>query len=113
MRVGVACLMQESNTLAPAYSTLDDFSIEMGEAIVRTNRGTNTELGGFLEELDCLNLESVPVISAWAIAGGPGRCRVRLASESCSRTRGAQQIRRPAPCPARCVVDRDTSFGGR
>jgi len=71
MRVGVACLMQESNTLAPAYSTLDDFSVEMGDAIVRTNRGTNTELGGFLEELDCLNLESVPVISAWAIAGGP------------------------------------------
>lgn len=71
MRIGVACVMQESNTLAPRPSTVDDFSIEAGNAIVAASRGTNTEVAGFLEELERLNLESVPLFSAWAIAGGP------------------------------------------
>jgi len=71
MRIGVACVMQESNTLAPRYSTVDDFSLEIGNTIVATNRGTNSEVAGFFEELERLNLENVPLLSAWAIAGGP------------------------------------------
>jgi microcystin degradation protein MlrC len=71
MRVGVACLMQESNSFAPSYSTLENFQIDKGQELVASNQGTNTEVGGFLEELECLNLEAVPLISAWALAAGP------------------------------------------
>src|SRR2546426_11217423 len=71
MRVGVACVMQESNSFAPRCSTLENFSIEIGPAIVAANHRTNTEIGGFLEELECLKLEAVPLISAWGLEAGP------------------------------------------
>src|SRR6516164_8759150 len=71
MRVGVACVMQESNSFARSYSTFEDFHIDKGHEIVAANQGTNTEVGGFLEELECLKLEAIPLISAWAIAAGP------------------------------------------
>ena len=63
--------MQESNSFAPGCSTLENFSIEIGPAIVAANHRTNTEIRGFLEELECLKLEAVPLISAWALAAGP------------------------------------------
>ena len=71
MKIGVAGIVQESNTFAPAPSTLKDFAIETGVAVVSTNRGTNTEVGGFLEELDALGVEAVPLVSAWAVSAGP------------------------------------------
>jgi len=70
-RVAVACVMQESNTFAPVYSPLDDFLVESGAALVKTYPGTNTEMGGFLEECERLDFEAVPLISAWAISAGP------------------------------------------
>lgn len=70
-RVGVACVMQESNTFAPGCSTLDDFLIETGAELVKNYPGTNTEMGGFLEESERLDFEAVPMISAWAISAGP------------------------------------------
>jgi len=71
MRVGIACVMQESNSFAPNYSTLENFYIEQGQEVVAAHEGTNTEVGGFLEELGCLKVEVVPLISAWALASGP------------------------------------------
>jgi microcystin degradation protein MlrC len=71
MKIGVAGIVQESNTFAPAPSTLKDFAIETGAAVVATSRGTNTEVGGFLEELDALGVEAVPLVSAWAVSAGP------------------------------------------
>jgi microcystin degradation protein MlrC len=71
MRIGVACVMQESNSFAPVLSPLADFSIQKGDALIAANQSTNTEVGGFLAELEKLGAEVVPLVSAWAIAGGP------------------------------------------
>jgi microcystin degradation protein MlrC len=71
MKIGVAGIVQESNTFAPAPSTLKDFAIETGVAVVSASRGTNTEMGGFLEGLEALGVEAAPLISAWAVSAGP------------------------------------------
>lgn len=71
MRIGVACLMQESNTFALNSSSLTDFDIKKGSGLVSANHDTNTEVGGFLAELSILGAEAVPLVSAWAISGGP------------------------------------------
>jgi microcystin degradation protein MlrC len=71
IRFGIACLMQESNTFAPSYSTLKDFAVEQGQTILASNQGTNTEIGGFLDELNVLGVEAVPLISVWAVSAGP------------------------------------------
>jgi microcystin degradation protein MlrC len=71
MRIGVAGITQESNTFAPVLSTLKDFSIETGLGVISTSRGTNTQVGGFVEELSSLGAEVVPLVSAWAVSSGP------------------------------------------
>ena len=71
VKFGVAGIVQESNTFAPFLSTLADFSIEEGQGLVSSTRGTNTEVGGFLEELDTLQVQAVPLLSAWAVSAGP------------------------------------------
>jgi microcystin degradation protein MlrC len=71
MKIGVAGIVQESNTFAPAPSTLKDFAVECGLGVVSASQGTNTEMGGFLEELDALGVEVVPLVSAWAVSAGP------------------------------------------
>lgn len=71
MRFGVAGITQESNTFAFSLSTLADFSIEEGDGVISSSKGTNTEVGGFLKALDTLGVEAVPLLSAWAISAGP------------------------------------------
>ena len=71
MKIGVAGIVQESNTFAPAPSTLKDFAIETGLAVLSASRGTNTEMGGFLEGLEALGIEAAPLISTWAVSAGP------------------------------------------
>lgn len=66
----MAGIVQESNTFAPFPSTMADFAVERGEAIL-ASRGTNTEVGGFLDELDALGIEAVPMLSSWAVSAGP------------------------------------------
>jgi microcystin degradation protein MlrC len=72
MKIGVAGITQESNSFAPFPSSLKDFSIESGNHQIHAlNRGMNTEVGGFLDELDALGIEAVPLFSAWAVSSGP------------------------------------------
>jgi microcystin degradation protein MlrC len=73
LRVGVASILQETNTFSPAQTTLADFAAQRimeGDA-VRDLIGTNTEAGGALEELSGLGVEPVPIFRAWAMSGGP------------------------------------------
>ena len=70
-RIGVAGITQESNTFAPSLSTIEDFSIEQGSAVIGSSQGTNTEVGGFLRALSEASVEAVPLISAWAVSAGP------------------------------------------
>ena len=71
MKIGIAGITQESNTFAPSFSSLRDFSIESGSRVISVNRGTNTEVGGFLDGLESLGEEAVPLFSAWAVSAGP------------------------------------------
>jgi microcystin degradation protein MlrC len=71
LRIGVAGITQESNTFAPRQSPLEDFSIEVGDPVVASSRGTNTEVGGFLQELEENAVQVLPLISAWAVSAGP------------------------------------------
>lgn len=66
-RVAVASFMQESNTFAPGQSTLDDFTIHLGEAAEAHTRGTNSELAGALETLRGAGAEAHPLLFAWAM----------------------------------------------
>ena len=71
-RIGIACVMQESNSFASAGAALDEFTMESGDSLFDTFRGTNTEVGGFLSKLEELKIAvAVPVISAFALASGP------------------------------------------
>jgi len=74
MRVAVAELKQETNTFAPMPTTLEqfqDFHLLRGSEVSGALRGTNTEVGGFLEELHSAGHEAVPALAAFAISGGP------------------------------------------
>jgi microcystin degradation protein MlrC len=70
MKIAIASVMQESNSFAPTPSLLSDFEIHVGAAS-EIHRGTNTEMGGFLEECEKLGLEALPLLSAWALPAGP------------------------------------------
>jgi microcystin degradation protein MlrC len=71
MRIALACVMQESNSFAPGLTEFEDFLIEPGESLRAVYGGTNTEMAGFLEELDRLRDEPVPLVSVYALSGGP------------------------------------------
>ncbi|MBB4662413.1 M81 family metallopeptidase [Conexibacter arvalis] len=73
-RIGVASLMQESNTFAVGASTLEDFAcngLHRGAEALSRMYGTNTELAGACDELARLGAEVVPLFRAWAMSGPP------------------------------------------
>ena len=45
--------------------------VESGTELAGLYAGTNTEMGGFLEECERLHFQAVPLMSAWAISAGP------------------------------------------
>lgn len=72
-RIAVASLMQEGNTYAPQKTTLADFEryyVWKGAEIVERTAGTRNELAGFLSVLDARDIEAVPLVAAYAAAGG-------------------------------------------
>ena len=70
MRIGVAYLLQESNTFSPLSTSLDDFGITVGPALVERWRGTRTEIAGFLDVLRRPGIETVPLVAGWALTKG-------------------------------------------
>jgi microcystin degradation protein MlrC len=73
-RVGVASVMQETNTFAVGASTLADFErngLHVGESAWERMRGTNTEVAGACEELHERGTSCVPLLRAWAMSGPP------------------------------------------
>jgi microcystin degradation protein MlrC len=72
-RVGVASIVQETNTFSPRPTTIEDFEahgLYRGAELLEVLRGTNTEAAGAHEELERRGVESVPLIRAWAMSGG-------------------------------------------
>jgi microcystin degradation protein MlrC len=79
MRVGVASIVQESNTLAASSTSFDDFAahgIYCGDRIADALAGTNSEIWGAIEALRTLEVEPVPLVRAWAMSGGPAQSDV-------------------------------------
>ena len=75
-RVGVASIVQETNTFSPLPATLADFESQgmfHGQDVARMFDGTNTETGGALAELARQGVDAVPLLRAWAMSGGPIR----------------------------------------
>jgi microcystin degradation protein MlrC len=72
-RIGVASIVQETNTFSPAATTFAEFEsqgIFVGEG-ARRFESVNTEAGGALAELGRRRAEPVPIIKTWAMSGGP------------------------------------------
>lgn len=70
MRVGIASIMQETNTFSVSPSTLENFVIAVGDELLNTVAGTNSELAGALEVIEKAGAEAVPLMYAWAMPSG-------------------------------------------
>lgn len=66
----VASMMHETNTFSPVRTTLSSFRPLTGQAAIEEFRGTNTQLGGFLDVATKMNAEIVVPIAAGAHPSG-------------------------------------------
>jgi len=73
MRIGIACLMHESNTFAPRGTGLEQFQADTlaeGEAARDRFAGTHHEVGGFLAQALADGHEAVMLFAGWTLPGG-------------------------------------------
>lgn len=73
MRIGIVCLMHESNTFAAGGTGLDRFQADTlaeGEAARARFAGTHHEVGGFLEQAEADGHEAVMLFAGWTLPGG-------------------------------------------
>jgi microcystin degradation protein MlrC len=74
MRIAIIHIGQETNDFNPVPTTLRDyesFGIVEGPAILEAYKGVG-EIGGFVDEIRASghNIEFVPIVRGWAVAGG-------------------------------------------
>jgi microcystin degradation protein MlrC len=72
-RVGVASIIQETNTFSANQSTMQDFELQgiwLGADVVTQSQGMNIEVAGSLDRLRTHGFEAVPLMRAWAMSGG-------------------------------------------
>ena len=69
-RIGVASLVQETNTFSPKPTVWDDYTVLVGEDASRSLAGTNTEFAGAVAQLEQLGAEVEPLLAAWALPSG-------------------------------------------
>jgi microcystin degradation protein MlrC len=72
-RVGVASIIQETNTFSANQSTMQDFELQgiwLGADVVTQSQGMNIEVAGSLERLRAHGFEAIPLMRAWAMSGG-------------------------------------------
>lgn len=73
LRIGVASVMQETNTWSPVPCTMDDFrcqDLAVGQDVLDRYAGTSTEVGGALRAIMAAGHEAVPLMRAWANSSG-------------------------------------------
>ena len=73
-RVGIASLMHESNTFYPVLTTREmfrDTCLVSGREVVSHWGEAHHEIGGMLEVLPALGLETVPLLTGTAMPSGP------------------------------------------
>ena len=64
MRIAIAGFMHESNTFAVFPTTLDNFHIHRGDAVIDHYRPTFHEMAGFIRGADEYDFELHPLIGA-------------------------------------------------
>jgi microcystin degradation protein MlrC len=72
-RVGVASIIQETNTFSANQSTMQDFELQgiwRAADVVTKSQGMNIEVAGSLERLRTHGFEAIPLMRAWAMSGG-------------------------------------------
>ena len=72
-RVGVASIIQETNTFSANRTTMQDFETQgiwLGAEADKNSQGMNIEVAGSLEELRAHGFEAIPLMRAWAMSGG-------------------------------------------
>lgn len=93
MRIAIGQFCQESNTFSPQPSTLETFQsvcLKRGDEVLTAFGDSRVEVPAFLATLQRAAVEPVPLLAAFAIAGGPvtraafesimGELETRLAS---------------------------------
>ena len=74
MRIGLAQIIQESNTFVPFKTTLDHFSaqyIRHGKDVLKELDSVNIELTGMLNVLEINDATPIPLIATHGSCGGP------------------------------------------
>ena len=69
-RIGVASIVQETNTFNTKPTGWEDYTVLVGEEELETLHGTNTEYAGAVAELQRLGAEPVPLMAVWAFPSG-------------------------------------------
>jgi microcystin degradation protein MlrC len=70
VRVGILSFQHESNTFSPLSTDLDQFTIDVGDELVRRQANSHSEVAGFLNGLAMEGLEAVPLCMATATPSG-------------------------------------------
>jgi microcystin degradation protein MlrC len=70
LRVALASFQHETHSFAPHRTRLCDFEIAAGAELPRRARGTRTALGGFVDGIEALGAELVPLVAAGATPSG-------------------------------------------
>lgn len=70
MRIAIGSLLQETNTFSPRTTRRDDFIILSTSDLIVSHRTENSELHGFVDALEEVNAEIVPIVGGWAVTQG-------------------------------------------
>jgi microcystin degradation protein MlrC len=71
MQIGIACLSHESNTFAVMPTTLNDFQVDVGQAVIEQYANTFHEVAGFIAGADEFDYTLYPLLAASAMPAGP------------------------------------------
>ena len=72
-RVAIGQIYQETNSFSPRLTGIADFRsryLLKGTQLIDDLRGTQTEIGGFVQVLQHANVTVIPTVAAWAMPGG-------------------------------------------
>lgn len=69
-RIAIGGIVHETNTFTPALTSLDFFTVDVGEGIIARWSGTSSSMGGALHGLNEAGYEAVPLLYATAMPSG-------------------------------------------
>ena len=70
-KIGVICLMQESNSFSPMKTSIDNFDIATTDELALRKPSANLEFEGALNEISALDGTAIAIFNAFALPSGP------------------------------------------